>query len=105
MNNNVMDIMAWKYPGFLWQCEDTYDSLEWRDPSPKPTLADIQQADIDYSAYLASTLYARERAVAYPSIVDQIDMLWHGIDTYGSVTKDSDFYIQRKAVKDKYPKG
>ena len=41
--------------------------------------------------------YQRDRAIAYPSIVDQLDDLYHnGIDGWKTTIK---------AVKDKYPKG
>ena len=41
--------------------------------------------------------YQRDRAEAYPSIVDQLDDLYHnGIDGWKTTIK---------AVKDKYPKG
>jgi len=48
--------------------------------------------------------YARDRAEAYPSIADQLDMLWHAIDQ-GIDLKQSDFYTGNKAVKDAHPKG
>ena len=41
--------------------------------------------------------YQRDRAISYPSIVDQLDDLYHnGIDGWKKTIK---------AVKDKYPKG
>tara|TARA_Y100001980_G_C14296236_1_gene125402 strand:+ start:224 stop:574 length:351 start_codon:yes stop_codon:yes gene_type:complete len=41
--------------------------------------------------------YQRDRAIAYPSIVDQLDDLYHnGIDGWKTTIK---------AIKDKYPKG
>jgi hypothetical protein len=39
----------------------------------------------------------------YPSLGDQLDMLWHAIDT-NSLNKTSDFYTAIKAVKDAHPK-
>lgn len=45
--------------------------------------------------------YQRQRQ--YPSIGDQLDMLWHAIDT-NSLNKTSEFYTAIKAVKDAYPK-
>jgi hypothetical protein len=39
----------------------------------------------------------------YPSIGDQLDMLWHAIDN-GTLNKTSDFYTAIKAVKDAHPK-
>ena len=51
--------------------------------------------------------YARNRATAYPSIGDQLDMLWHAVDT-GDWTptkvKTTEFYTALKAVKDANPK-
>ena len=39
----------------------------------------------------------------YPTINDQLDMLWHAIDQ-GTLDKTSDFYTTIKAVKDAHPK-
>ena len=47
--------------------------------------------------------YDTNRVQAYPEIAEQLDMLWHAIDS-GTLDKTSDFYIKLKAVKDKYPK-
>lgn len=47
--------------------------------------------------------YSEKRKVAYPLIAEQLDMLWHAIDT-GTLDKTSDFYTNLKVVKDKYPK-
>ena len=54
--------------------------------------------------YSDSLTYGEKRQQAYPFISDQLDMLWHAIDT-GTLDKTSDFYTKLKAVKDKYPKG
>ena len=48
--------------------------------------------------------YQRARKIEYPAIAEQLDMLWHAIDS-GSLDKDSDFYKSLKAVKDANPKG
>ena len=48
--------------------------------------------------------YAEKRETSYPSLREQLDMLWHAIDT-GTLDKNSTFYTRLKAVKDKYPKG
>ena len=47
--------------------------------------------------------YKVKRGFAYPSVKDQLDMLWHAIDT-GTLDKTSDFYTTLKAVKDANPK-
>ena len=58
---------------------------------------DAVQAEMDAIAY------KQQRARHYPNIADQLDMLWHAIDT-NSLNKTSDFYTTLKAVKDEYPK-
>ena len=47
--------------------------------------------------------YEYKRRQEYPSVVDQLDLLWHAIDLNQDL-KASDFYATIKAVKDKYPK-
>ena len=48
-----------------------------------------------------------KRASYYESLGDQLDKLYHDIDNgkLGEDAKTSTFYLGRKAVKDKYPKG
>ena len=44
---------------------------------------------------------------AYPSIGDQLDMLWHAVDTgdwTAAKVKTTEFYTALKAVKDANPK-
>lgn len=50
-----------------------------------------------------SVNYELKRASSYPKIEDQLDMLWHALDS-GSLDKTSDFYIELKKVKEKFPK-
>ena len=42
----------------------------------------------------------------YPIISEQLDNLYHDIDSgkFGDDAKTGNFYLGRKAVKDKYPK-
>jgi len=54
--------------------------------------------------YSNSLTYGEKRRASYPQIAEQLDMLWHALDS-GTLNKDSDFYTKLKAVKDKYPKG
>ena len=44
-----------------------------------------------------------EKLIKYPSITDQLDMLWHSMDT-GEISKSKIFYDINKSVKNKYPK-
>lgn len=47
--------------------------------------------------------YKYDREEAYPKLEEQLDMLWHAIDS-GTLDKTSDFYTTLKAVKDDNPK-
>ncbi len=52
---------------------------------------------------IAPVTYQTRRQYNYPSVGDQMDMLWHAMDR-GELPKIQPFYAQIKAVKDKYPK-
>lgn len=92
-------------PNASWVIEGyTYDGIQWLDEvQTKPTLeevnAEIARLQADYDA----KQYQRDRANEYPSIVDQLDMLWHAIDNE-SLDKSSQFYTALKSVKDTYAK-
>ena len=60
---------------------------------------ELDKLTADYDA----TEYQRKRVVEYPSVENQLDMLWHAMDD-GTLTKVDAFYDINKAVKDKYPK-
>tara|TARA_B100001964_G_C14113727_1_gene545099 strand:- start:147 stop:485 length:339 start_codon:yes stop_codon:yes gene_type:complete len=80
---------------------------EWLSASPQPSDAAIEAADVEYQTAWDSQEYARDRAPEYPTIGDQLDMLWHAIDTgdwTAAKVKLTSFYTELKAVKDKYPK-
>lgn len=75
---------------------ETYDSLEWMSDRPKPTEEELEQAYIDYLAYIERNKYKSKRAAEYPSIPDQLDIIYHsGIEAWK---------IEIKRIKDKYPK-
>ena len=64
--------------------------IEWLEGTSEISKADIKTK-------IASMQYIPKRASEYPSIVDQLDDLYHnGIDGWKKTIK---------AVKDKYPKG
>ena len=80
---------------------------EWNSDQPQPSVADIEAADTIWQTEYDSQEYARDRAPEYPSTGDQLDMLWHAIDTgdwTAAKVKLTSFYTELKAVKDKYPK-
>ena len=54
-------------------------------------------------AYIDAHAYIAKRQQAYPSIADQLDMLWHAIDS-NTLDKESDFYTTLAEVKARYAK-
>ena len=84
------------------------DVLTWMDAvQTEPTQAEIDAEIIRLQAEYDSQEYARNRKEEYPLIGDQLDMLWHAIDTgdwTAAKVKLTSFYTELKAVKDKYPK-
>ena len=80
------------------------EQVEWYNPSVAPVTeeqiaTELARLQADYEA----KEYQRKRVLEYPSIGDQLDMLWHAIDN-GTLNKTSDFYTAIKAVKDAHPK-
>jgi len=64
-------------------------TIEWLDGTAEISKADIQ-------AKINETQYQRNRSKEYPSIVDQLDDIYHnGIDAWKATIK---------TTKDKYPK-
>ena len=86
-------------PGAQWTLNgDDYEGLTWHDENelPPPTEEEIQteierlQAEYEYNQY------QRDRASEYPSIQDQLDVLYHqGYDGWKASIDE---------VKNKYPK-
>jgi hypothetical protein len=76
--------------------ENNVKKIDWLKTTPiaeKDILAKQKELQTVYE----NNKYQRDRAIAYPSIVDQLDDLYHnGIDGWKTTIK---------AVKDKYPKG
>ena len=69
-------------------------------PIPK---ADIEAKMVEVQAEYDANQYQRDRV--YPSIGDQLDMLWHSIDQNPALKSEYfEFYEAIKAVKVKHPK-
>ena len=73
------------------------NEVVWRDENIKqPTEKEINDKIAELQADYDSKQYQRDRAVAYPSIEDQLDMLYHqGIEGWKT---------EIKKVKDAHPK-
>ena len=68
-----------------------------------PTDAQIKAKQKELKDAWDATQYQRDRARTYPEIGEQLDMLFHAIDS-GNLDKTSDFYKELKKVKDANPK-
>ena len=100
--------------------EDTYENIkcwyvgngnltdESKIPTKEQVLAEVERIK-------NKEVYKRQRTgqmvdgvvstdTIYLPIEEQLDMLWHAIDT-GTLDKTSSFYTNLRVVKDKYPKG
>ena len=76
--------------------DENWDTITWHNIEPlEKSVVLAKQADLQ-TAY-SNNAYQRSRAVEYPSIIDQLDDLYHnGIDGWKASIK---------VIKDKYPKG
>jgi hypothetical protein len=74
-----------------------YSGLTWLDSKQtKPTEAEIDAEVTRLANEKTANLYQRKRAAEYPSVVDQLDDIYHnGIDAWKATIK---------TTKDKYPK-
>ena len=79
------------------------NNIQWLNGTTPIPKADIEAKMVEVQADYDAKQYQRDRV--YPSIGDQLDMLWHSIDRDGELkSKYYDFYEAIKAVKVKNPK-
>ena len=75
---------------------DEYSGLTWLDSGKAPTEAEIDAEVTRLQTEYNNKEYQRKRANEYPSVVDQLDLIYHsGIDAWKAKIKET---------KDKYPK-
>jgi hypothetical protein len=99
------DFLRCKYKGSEYVCGETYESLIWMEKNvlPKPSLEECISGIAEYQSKKSLYDYAVLRAYEYPTIVQQLEMLWDSMDS-GEIPKSKDFYDTIKSVKDKFPK-
>jgi len=72
------------------------DRITWLDGTTPISKADIEAKVTELETAYDNNKYQRDRAKEYPSIVDQLDDIYHnGIDSWKATIK---------TTKDKYPK-
>ena len=89
----ALDIVA---NGKWLRSDGTYESTVWKDSNDTVAKDVIDAKVAELQADYDAKQYQRDRAVAYPSIPDQLDTIYHqGLDAWKAEIKE---------VKDKYPK-
>ena len=83
------------------------EPLEWIDVADDTTEQDTWNGTkvVKFVPHVPD--YAELRRGAYADVGDQLDMLWHAIDSgdwTAAKVKTTDFYTELKAVKDDNPK-
>ena len=73
---------------------------EWRSGQPQPSEAEIETAHAEWKAEYDSQEYARNRATAYASTGDQLDMQY-----WDSVNDTTTWKDHIASVKAQFPKG
>ena len=82
---------------------DDIDQIVWHNGTTPISKADIEAKMVEVQADYDAKQYQRDRV--YPSIGDQLDMLWHTMDKDTELQhKFYDFYQTIKKVKVAHPK-
>ena len=109
--DHIEDVLASLHTGCWFGWSDSknkvYANLVIHSADAKPTESELTTELATRQAAFDGAAYARARETAYPSIGDQLDMLWHAIDVgdwTAAKVKTTSFYTELKAVKDANPK-
>jgi len=96
-HNLTANAIYWKFPDHSISTMDN-EIVEFN-PGPVPTQTEIDGYIVEYEAHLKATEYMEKRKREYPSIEDQLDMIFWDKKNGTTEWEDS---IQD--IKDKYPK-
>ena len=84
------------YAGTVVTIDDSAGAFDKDGKSVTLVQSKIDTARTEINKELADTKYQRDRAAEYPSVVEQLDLIYHsGIDAWKAKIKET---------KDKYPK-
>ena len=84
------------YAGTVVTIDDSAGAFDKDGKSVTLVQSKIDTARTEINKELADTKYQRDRAAEYPSVVDQLDLIYHsGIEAWKAKIKET---------KDKYPK-
>lgn len=94
-------ILTKNYIGKEWSViGNSYDGIEWKDLSPKPTKEELDSQWESIQTIVAYEAYKYQRAAEYPDFRDYLDGIVKGDDAQVQAYIDACL-----AVKAKYPKG
>lgn len=97
-HDELAQALAWGYPDTEWAIED--EKLVWLDKAvDKPAKAELQAALDAYNENRQKTEYQRQRKAEYPSIEDQLDMLYEDMENGTTNWRDA-----IRVVKQRHPK-
>ena len=83
--------------------DNDINNIQWHNGTTPIPKADIEAKMVEVQADYDAKQYQRDRV--YPSIGDQLDMLWHTMDKNTELQHNFyDFYQTIKKVKVAYPK-
>ena len=83
--------------------DNDINQITWHNGTTPISVSDIQAKMVEVQAEYDANQYQRDRI--YPTIGDQLDMLWHSIDQNPKLKSEYfEFYEAIKAVKVKHPK-
>jgi len=92
-------------PEAQWKMEGNldYESIQWLSPDiQKPTRQEVLNECSRLKTLYENTEYQRLRVMVYPSIQDQLDMIYHDIK---EGTLDSGSWISTiQSIKEEFPK-
>jgi len=99
MKHDIFSALISLRPGKNFSWDPTvggYAGINYQDKDTCPTEAELNAEIIRLDTEYANKKYQRDRAAEYPSVVDQLDDIYHnGIDAWKATIKKT---------KDKYPK-
>ena len=121
-NVNLVHALGSKWGEGIWSYsgkDSDYSGLKWLSENiEKPSQSEIEeeierlQAEFDAQQYQRNRVsgvsgsYAASQGTGsrYPAVTDQLDMLFHELETSGSLTTSGSWYKTITSVKDANPK-
>ena len=103
---NIQSLIKWKWKAdsIVVYKSGNWHIQQWLSPSiTQPSTDEIKAEIPNYQAELDKTYYQEQRRPEYPSVKEQLDLLYKDI-VAGTVTTSGGFAKAIKAIKDKYQK-